>query len=258
MVGAHAAFTLSDDSLEACVRLAAELNTGVHIHVAEDPCDDLICRRRYGAPLLTRLRECGLLDRRAGVAARSILAHGTHLPARNVGRISAQVAAMAHNPRSNMNNAVGYAPVARMSHVALGTDGIGSDMFTEARFAWLKARDAGPTRRGRPALTPVDIVGMLAHSAHVASGLLGVTVGRLTPGAAADVVITDYRSATSLDAANAAGHLLFGIGPQHVRHVLIGGDWVLRDRRAVRLDEEQARHEAASIARELWSRLPRR
>jgi cytosine/adenosine deaminase-related metal-dependent hydrolase len=264
MVGAHAAFTLSDASLRACVELAAELDAGLHIHVAEDPADDRVCRERYGAALLNRLHKCGLFDKATGVAARSILAHGTHLSPRDAGRVSAQVAAVAHNPRSNMNNRVGYAPVAWMTNVLLGTDGIGGDMFTEARHAWFKGCDAAacaelPARRPlqEPVAihTPARVLAMLAHSARVAGDMLGCTLGRLTPGAAADIVITDYVPATPLDDANAAAHLIFAIGPQHVRHVIVSGRWLLRDRTPLLLDEGKTRRRAAAAARALWRRM---
>jgi len=256
MVGAHAAFTLTDASLKACADLAAEFQTGVHIHVAEDPCDDRLCREQYGASLVDRLEKCGIIDgalagkpSAAPVARASIFAHGAHLSPDDAERLSAQLAAVAHNPRSNMNNHVGHAPIAHMTNVLLGTDGIGSDMFTEAKHAWFKACDA------RVALSPADVIAMLAHAARVAGKMLGKTLDRLAPGAAADVVITDYRPATPLDTTNAAGHLIFALGPQHVRHVLIGGTWTLRDRTPTRLDEAAMRERAIPMTQTLWTRM---
>ena len=267
LVGAHAAFTLSDSSLRACVELAAEYDAGVHIHVAEDPCDDALCREQYGAPLIRRLEKSGLLPAPEGdetgnaghVAAASILAHGTHLPPDDADRISNQVAGFAHNPRSNMNNSVGYAPVAHMSRVQLGTDGIGGDMFTEARHTWFKARDAAFTAdshvSGPRPVTPARVLEMLAHSARVAGRLLGRTLGRLAPQATADVVITDYVPATPLDAEKAAAHFIFALGPQHVRHVIVDGQWLLKDRHPTRLNEQAARKESVPIAQALWARM---
>ncbi|MFQ5411543.1 MAG: amidohydrolase family protein, partial [Phycisphaerae bacterium] len=225
LVGAHAAFTLTDKTLRECVDMAEEFDTGIHIHVAEDPCDDAICRAKYGAPLVERLASCGLLPGGASesVAAASILAHGTHLAPQDATRISGQIAALAHNPRSNMNNHVGYAPVGHMQNVLLGTDGIGGDMFTEARHAWFKARDAGAS------LAPNQIVDMLAHAARTAGRALGTTIGRLAPGAAADLVVTDYVPATPIQSDNAAAHLIFALGPRHVRHVAVAGQWVLKN-----------------------------
>ncbi len=281
LVGAHAAFTLSDASLRACVELARDFKTGVHVHVAEDPCDDAICRERYGSPLIERLEACGLLpasgaadDSADRVASSSILAHGTHLAPDDARKISARVAGVAHNPRSNMNNSVGYAPVAHMSNVQLGTDGIGSDLFTEARFAWFRARDAqaapGPLRTTQLSdstiripqsaienpLTPTRIVEMLAHSARVAGAILGRRLGSLLPGAAADVVVTDYVPSTPLDAANAAAHLIFATGPEHVRDVYVDGRCLLRNHQPLcESVVDRVRSESQRVAAELWCRM---
>lgn len=255
LVGAHAAFTLSDASLAACTRLAAEFQTGVHIHVAEDPCDDRICREKYGASLVERLARSGLIGP-SEVAARSILGHCTHLAQPDAARIASEVAAIAHNPRSNMNNQVGYAPLAAMvkrksasPRVHLGTDGIGGDMLTEARAAWFKNRDA------RAGLSPSDIVGMLAHSARTAGRLLGRTLGRLEPGAVADIVVTDYIPSTPLTADNVAGHVLFALGPQHIHDVLIDGTWALRNRKPVSIEASHVLHRAPAVASTMWGRM---
>ncbi|HRB04145.1 MAG TPA: amidohydrolase family protein, partial [Ilumatobacteraceae bacterium] len=105
MVGVHAAFTCTDDTLTAAAELAADLGVGVHIHVAEGP-DDADAGQRL-QPLARNdwhLVHCVYLDR--------------ELPG-----------TIAHNPRSNMNNSVGYArPAARPNRIVLGTDGIGADM----------------------------------------------------------------------------------------------------------------------------------
>jgi putative selenium metabolism protein SsnA len=249
MVGAHAAFTLSDASLRSCVELAAEFAAGVHIHVAEDPCDDAICREKYGAPLVARLARCGLVDPGQCVASASILAHGTHLSPEDARALSSRVAAVAHNPRSNMNNRVGYAPIAHLSGVQLGTDGIGSDMLAEARAAWFIARHE------KTELSPFDVVAMLAASARTASRLLGRTVGKLERGAAADVIITDYTPPTPLNDDSAVGHLIFGLGSQHVRDVIIGGQWRLQDRRALGFDEAAIAARGTASAQAMWGRL---
>lgn len=137
LVGAHAAFTMSDESLRATADLARRFGTGVHIHVAEDPCDARICREQFGAELFDRLDRAGILE------LPSILAHGTHLSESDLARVNASVVSIAHNARSNMNNAVGYAPLARIRRpVQLGTDGIGSDMLSELQTAWFKWRDS--------------------------------------------------------------------------------------------------------------------
>ena len=124
LVGVHAAFTCSDDTLAAAAELALRHGVGVHIHVAEGP-DDV-----------------GAVDRLAELATDDwLLIHGVHLPTHRGLR-----GTIVHNPRSNMNNSVGYArPVRFGNPVALGTDGIGADMLAEFQLAFVAARAADVT-----------------------------------------------------------------------------------------------------------------
>jgi cytosine/adenosine deaminase-related metal-dependent hydrolase len=120
MVGVHAAFTCTDDTIAAAADLARTHGVGVHIHVAEGPDD-------VGA--VERLRDLSADD--------WLIVHGVHLPDDHGLR-----GTIVHNPRSNMNNAVGYAdPVRFANPVALGTDGIGADMLEEFRVAFARGRE---------------------------------------------------------------------------------------------------------------------
>ena len=120
-VGVHAAFTCGDDSLAAAAELATKHGVGVHIHVAEGP-DDI------AAP--DRLRDLTRDD--------WLLIHGVHLDDDHGLR-----GTIIHNPRSNMNNAVGYAnPVRFENPIGLGTDGIGADMLAEFQLAYVAHRSA--------------------------------------------------------------------------------------------------------------------
>ena len=125
MVGIHAAFTCTDDTLAAAAGLAAGHGVGVHVHVAEGATDTW-----------ERLRPFTADD--------WWLVHGVHLPDDH--GLSGTVV---HNPRSNMNNGVGYARPSRFAEaghpVALGTDGIGADMLDEFRLAFVKARELDVT-----------------------------------------------------------------------------------------------------------------
>ena len=119
MVGVHAAFTCSDRTLEAAADLAVRHGVGVHIHVAEGPDDD------------------GAAERLKALSTDEwLLVHGVHLADDHALR-----GTVVHNPRSNMNNAVGYARPARFANpVALGTDGIGADMLAEFQLAFVAGR----------------------------------------------------------------------------------------------------------------------
>ena len=128
VVGLHASFTVSDDTMREAGDLCRELNTVLHIHLAEAAADVEDARRRgYEGPL-ERLAALGAL------VPGSILAHGVHLTAEQVRRAGDAGCWLVQNPRSNRNNGVGYAHSLRgTARVALGTDGFASDMREEAR-----------------------------------------------------------------------------------------------------------------------------
>jgi putative selenium metabolism protein SsnA len=245
MVGAHASFTLSDETLAACAGLASDTAVGLHVHAAEDAADEADSERQHGVRVARRLAEVGALD------ARTLLAHGVHLDEEEAKLVRDVGATLAHNPRSNMNNAVGRTPLAWLGErVALGTDGIGSDMFVESQAAFFRWRDDGAS----PA--PGWPLARLATGASAAARAFGEpALGRIVPGAPADLVILDYDAPTPLTADSFAGHWLYGLGARWVRDVIVAGSVVVRHRRLPRTDQDALVAEARVQAARLWERL---
>ncbi len=243
MVGAHASFTLSDQSLAECAAIMKSGDTGLHIHAAEDPCDVENSMDRFGIGVVERLLRMGALN------PKTILAHGTHLDARELQLVREADAWLAHNPRSNMNNSVGYAPVMSFGErLLLGTDGIGADMFEEARFAYFKGRDAHINAGADFWLRA------LANNQRFAGGLFGSDLRTLRPGSAADLVVLDYPAPTPLHSANLPWHFIFGMNSVHVESVMVGGRFIVRNRKS-QLDETKVLEQCRLAAEKLWSRM---
>jgi len=245
MMGAHASFTIGPDTMERLVGEARARRAPVHIHLAEDRCDERDSLERYGMRTAHRLSQAGAL------AQGDLVAHGVHLDEWEQRVVRDSGAWVAHNPRSNMNNGVGYAPVVALgSRVALGTDGIDGDMFTEARTCYLKAREAS-WQTG-----PAFAVERLAAGAAIVGGMFDEPLlGTLQPGAPADLVVLEYRAPTPLTAANLPGHLMFGLTAAHVRDVMVAGRWIVRDRRHQLVDEEELAARCREAAPALWNRM---
>ena len=245
MVGAHASFTLSEDTLAACAGLARERAVGLHIHLAEDAADERDALERFGVRVAARLGAAGAIDRR------SLLAHAVHLDPGEIEAVAAAGATVVHNARSNMNNGVGRAPLAALGErVALGTDGIGADMFEEGRAAYFRRRDEDiETTMSWP-------VERLAEGARVAGEAFGEPLlGRLDPGAPADAVVLRYPAVTPVDPTTLAAHWLFGIGAGSVRDVIVGGEVVVREGRPTRVDPGAVVAGARAGAARLWRAL---
>jgi cytosine/adenosine deaminase-related metal-dependent hydrolase len=185
------------------------------------------------------------------LAEGDLIAHGVHLDPSEIEAVRASGAWIAHNPRSNMNNGVGYAPVLKMGErVGLGTDGIDGDMFTEARACYLKARERSL------ATGPDFAVDRLASGASLVGASFGLpSLGRLDAGAPADLVVLEYRPPTPMDSNNLAGHLLFGMRSAEVRDVMVGGRWIIRDRAHQLIDEAELRAKSRTAAQRLWERM---
>ena len=205
MVGVHAAFTCTDDTLAAAADLGHRYGAGVHIHVAEGGIDG-----DAGA----RLAELSTDD--------WLIIHGVHLADDHGLR-----GTIVHNPRSNMNNAVGYANPSRFANpIALGTDGIGADLLDEFRLAYFRAREA-------------DVV----VTPDVAWGWLE-TGWTLMPEAKDDRVTWSYPVAEPW-------HLAYTTTIRPVE-VEIGGRVVLRDGVPTEIDGEEIRAKAAEQAIRLF------
>jgi putative selenium metabolism protein SsnA len=245
MVGAHASFTLSDATLTACAALAGETGSGLHVHVAEDAADEADAVARTGRRVVQRLADARALDDHA------LLAHAVHLDPGEAELVRASGATVAHNPRSNMNNGVGRTPLDWLGErVALGTDGIGGDMFEESRVAYLRRREEDLATGTAWPLARLSVGSRLAGRIFDEPLL-----GRIEPGAPADIVVLDYAAPTLLDATTFAGHWIFGLGSGNVRDVLVGGELAVRDRRLTRVDEREVAAMAPIQSARLWERL---
>ncbi len=245
MVGAHASFTLSQETLGACVDVAREAGVGVHVHAAEDAADERDAEARFGVRVVERLAEAGALG------PRSLLGHCVHVDPREIALIEQAGAWVAHNARSNMNNRVGRAPVGRLGpNVVLGTDGIDGDMFAESRTAFWRAREADPDTG------PSWILERVAASARLAGAVYGEPLlGTVAPGAPADLVVLAYDPPTPVTPGNLAGHWAFGLDARHVRDVVVDGEVVVRDWRLAGTDEAEVRARCRDAAEALWRRM---
>ena len=244
-VGAHAPFTLSDESLKYLAAAVEETGRGIHIHVAEDRYDLSHSHHNYGLSTIERLEKFKLLDEK------SLIIHGVHILDKEVETLNRHNAFLVHNPRSNMNNNVGYnSKLIELKNVALGTDGIGSDMFEEAKFGYFKSNDAGLK------LMPSNFTRFLYNGNRILELYFGRKFGRIEPGYTADLVILDYQNPTPLLKENTDGHFIFGLSSQAVETVIVGGNCVYENRKFP-FAVEQIYEEASKEASRMWKEIDR-
>jgi putative selenium metabolism protein SsnA len=250
LFGLHASFTLSDKTLERCRQVAADLSAGFHVHTAEALSDLDHCLRDHKLRVVERWREFGILGRR------SLAAHCVHVDEPEIDLLRDTKTNVVHNPQSNMANAVGCAPVLEMMRrgvrVGLGTDGYTADMFESMKAANLIHKHQSGDPRAGWAEPPQML---FCANAAIAGECFGKPVGKLAPGALADLILVDYDPPTPIGASNLAGHILFGLSGHAVTTTIISGEIVMEDRKLLAIDEGEVMAKAAAAAAELWKRF---
>lgn len=249
--GLHASFTVSDNTLAACVDAARALDTGFHIHVAEDKADQADSLKKYNKRVVERLEDRGILG------PKTLVAHAIHIDAYEMDALRATGTRVSHQPRSNMNNAVGVAGVEKLLNrgitVGLGNDGFTNNMFTEIHTAYLLHR----VHQGDPRVMPGDRLMEIAfnNNATIAGIFFPKLAGVLAPGAFADIILLDYAPYTPLTDGNYPWHLVFGMDGSHVTHTIAGGEMLMKDRQLLTLDEAAIAETASRLATEVWRRV---
>jgi cytosine/adenosine deaminase-related metal-dependent hydrolase len=218
VVGLHASFTVSDDTIREAAELCREFAVPLHVHLAEDLADVEDARKRGWPGPLERLDELGALP------SGSILAHGVHLEADQVRRAFDLGCWIVQNPRSNRGNRVGYPRALGESElVALGTDGYPADMNAERDVLLEEARAHGESEA------------VAALRAATAERLVRERFeGRLPSGRDADRV---------------------ELAGEAARTVVVDGVAVVREGRLANADLAEIRAEAEEQAARLWRRM---
>ncbi|MDP3147833.1 MAG: putative aminohydrolase SsnA [Ignavibacteria bacterium] len=242
-VGGHAPFTLDDKALQLMAEVVSATKSGIHLHVAEDEYDSSFSHHHYRKDILERLEEHSLLN------SKSILVHGVHLTNNDLEILNRHDAFLVHNPRSNMNNSVGYMNrLHQVKNLGIGTDGIGANMFEETKFAFFKNQEA----KGK--LSYSDFMKILQNGNEILNRYFNYSFGKIEEGYAGDVVVLDYQAPTPLQSENLAGHFLFGISSRDVETVIINGK-IVYEERAFAFDTSGIYKEAQKAAKKLWSRM---
>jgi len=233
LVGAHSLFTLGDDTLDALRALADVNGVGIHMHLAEDTTDARDAERNKRTTIEARVERLGL------AREESVVAHALHASPDLVQHLMARGATIASAPRATAYHRMGPL-VGSGERVAFGTDAFEPDILAEAR-AYGLAHDLGAR----------IVAGQVFASRIFKDG----SPPRIVPGARADLAILEYRPLTPMTASNLLEHVARGFTGRHVRHTMVGGTFVVRDRELTLVDERELYARTRPAASRLWERL---
>jgi 5-methylthioadenosine/S-adenosylhomocysteine deaminase len=237
----------SDELLEGCRDLGREWGVPLQTHLAESRLQAVLGVRRYGRSLTAHLGSLGVLGPSMSAA------HAIWIDEDDMRRLADAGAAAVHNPLSNLRLGSGVAPVTRLRahgvRVALGTDAANTSdsqsMFEATRLAAYLSRVRASDPDGW--LSVDDALHMATAGGGEVLGF-GDSIGRIAPGARADLVVLDLGHINYVPLHDAALQVVNGESGLAIESVMIGGRWVLRDGAMQTVDEPRLRQRAAEAA----------
>ena len=249
LVGLHAAFTLSEETLEL-VKRENSLNAGYHVHIAEGDYDESFSQAHYGKSVVKRLYEHGILGEH------TLAGHCIHISNEDRKILKETGTTVIHNPASNMNNAVGYLDILTLLDegvlVGLGTDGYTNDLLESLKVANILQKH-GHQKADRGFNEACTC--LFENNRRIASKLFGKEIGVLKKGAKADLIIVDYKPYTPMTKGNIDGHIMFGLEGCMTDSTMIDGKWVMKHKVVQNIDEEAIRQACTEAAEAFWKRF---
>jgi cytosine/adenosine deaminase-related metal-dependent hydrolase len=242
---------LSEKTLGLCREKAPD-DVGFHIHVAEHSADEYDSIAKTGTRIVDRLQKHQILGRK------TIVVHAVHVDVKEIELLAETNTWVTHQPRSNMNNAVGIAAVESMLRagvkVGLGNDGFSNTMWDEWKTAYLVHKLWNSDPRRMPASTIAQMA--IYNNAQLTGAIFGnQQVGKLAPGAKADIIFVDYLPYTPLTTGNLPWHIVFGFNESMITMTMVDGKVLMKDRQLTGLDERKIAEQAMKCAPAVWQRF---
>ena len=250
LFGMHALMTLGTKTLQRCAEIGHGLDTGFHVHTAEDKVDAGQTMERYGRRIMDRFQDFDI------PGEKTIFVHGSYLEPQEMEMLHSTGSMLVVNPESNMNNGLKVAPALEfLKHgltVGVGTDGMSGHLISQARAMYLQQR----TQQRDPTIGFAEACRiLLENNRSIANRVFDEPRGALAPGQLADIIIPEYLPFTPLNADTFYGHLLFGLSFAPIRTTVARGRVILDEGRLPNLDEEAIRARCAERASRIWSRI---
>ncbi len=219
--GLHASFTIKDQTLKFVSNLLKDFDTGIHIHLCEDKVDREISEKKFNASPLERLIKFNLIN------SKSILAHGIHLKKKEYKKIAEIGAAIALNPDSNMNNAVGlpkYRKIPADVRLIPGTDGMHSNIAKTLKQLFLLYRHSGESFSDAFNFIKRIYFNQIDFIKNYFDDFTTLNINER-----ADLVIWDYVPINQLSSENFWGHFIYAILERQPKTVIQNGKFLMRD-----------------------------
>ena len=238
LVGLHASFTVGNETLSKAVKIAEEYNSGIHVHVAEDMADENYSSEKYGQRVIERFKEAGVLQ-----FSKTILGHCLHLDKKEKEIITGVQSWIVQNTESNLNNNVGFFDSRGLgNNIFAGTDGMHSDMIRSIQAAYFTGQH-------------FDTIDPLTAWKRLRNVHKYLETNRFEGDGENNLIVLDYSPPTPVTSENFLGHFIYGLRSNNVRHVISDGNFIVKDKKVITVDENEILEYSREMAINLWKKI---
>lgn len=252
MIGPHAIYTNTRESLAEQAALGRELGCGFHIHLSETKGEVEDSFKKYGKSPIALVDEYGMLDER------TVAAHCVWLDDDDIALLKERKVNCCHNPASNMKLASGFMPVQKLLdagvNVCIGTDGASSnnrqDLFADMHLGSLIAKGATLDPMSVTARTMLEMATINGAKALGRPDDLGsVEVGKL-----ADLILVDFDNVHHAPIGDIEAALVYSTDGMDVTTTIVDGEILMENKKLLTIDEKKAIEDVERV----WADLKKR
>ncbi|MDX8335339.1 amidohydrolase [Candidatus Cetobacterium colombiensis] len=235
--GLRTIFNNSDELILKTKKIADELNTGIHMHIAEIAAENDYVKSSRGNSTVEHLHKLGALG------PNLLAVHTVWLTDREIDLFRLYDVKVSHNPAAAMKVVLGFARIPEMLdkglNVSIGTDGAPSnnrmDMMREMYLTSLIHKG----RTLNPKVVPAEQVLEMATINGAKCALLEKEIGSLEVGKKADLIILNPNTIHSLPLHDPIANIVYTMSSENVESTMCNGQWLMKNREILFLNEKE-------------------
>lgn len=238
LVGLHASFTLTNQTLEKAAKLAYKYNTGIHVNVAEDIYDQEHCFDIHNKRVIERFYDMGILD-----LSKTILAHCLYLTDQERDIIRNSGVYVVQNTESNLNNSTGnFNSCGIGNNIMLGTGGLHSNMLRAAKATFFNGQ----------LNDTIDFEEIYKRFRNIHNYFSN---NNFKQNSENNLVVFDYQPHTHFDQENFLSHFLYGFDASNIQHVIANGKLIMKNRVITTVNEQEIKEQSKAVSKNIWKQM---
>jgi 5-methylthioadenosine/S-adenosylhomocysteine deaminase len=243
--------TASPELLQAVRTFAEKHDLGYTIHLSQSRAEVDFMVRHHG------VRPPAFLDKHGFLGPRLFAAHCRYVDDADIALLGRSGTIISHQAAMAANRGV-IPPIPALREagcpIANGTDNNTNDMFEVMRVALLTERirrdDANPGLRPQPEDMLEDATQGGAQAVRQ-----GKLLGSLEVGRKADLIVLDTQRAHLVPAGRIVSAWIHNGQPSDIESVMVDGQFIMRNRKVLTMDEDSIIAEADRVGRRIWSQV---